>query len=217
MFLLALAISTLSLHWGGPWLFGLWLAMDFLLLGLAHARGWNRIFGKRADGTLSIWSWLVYGPLLLFSHAVWHVLRNVSREPVVQEVAPQMSAGRRLLGHELPGPFDNLVDLTSEFAEPSQLRQLAGYVSFPMLDGAAVDPQDLLAVIRRLRPGTTFVHCAQGHGRTGLFCAALLLERHLAANPAAALEQLQSVRPGIRLSRHQRSCLDRFALLLEPE
>ena len=60
------------------------------------------------------------------------------------------------------------------------------------------------------------VHVAQvGHGRTGLFAAALLLHSGATNSIDECLAILKAARPGIRLNRAQRKCLER--MLMESE
>src|SRR5579859_4615201 len=185
----------------------LWLGGDFIVLGIAHARGWHRIFGKRPGGTLPLWSWIAFLPLLVFTYAVWHVLRLVSHEPAHHAVTKDLIIGRRLLRGEITGDFANFVDLTAEFTEPSAFRTAPGYISFSMLDGGATDVAALRDAIDRLRPGRTFIHCAQGHGRTGLFALALMLRNGSVKTVTEGLEKLKLVRPGVQLTAVQRRCI----------
>jgi protein-tyrosine phosphatase len=53
-----------------------------------------------------------------------------------------------------------------------------------------------------------FIHCAQGHGRTGLAAIALLLHRGEVSDIEEGLSLLRSIRPGIGLSADQRACLE---------
>lgn len=190
-----------------------WLGGDFLALGIAHTFGIQQIFGKRADGALPIWSWLIFLPLLLFTGAVWHIARLISREPAFNTVTKDLVVGRRLLSGELKEKFANYIDLTAEFAEPTAIRRSDAYLSFPILDGAAPDPTALRDFLDRLRPGKTFVHCAQGHGRTGLFAVAFLLKSGAAPTARECLKRLESIRPGIRLNKAQRRFLEEFTAL----
>ncbi len=150
-------------------------------------------------------------PLLLYTTAVWHLIRAISREPVRNEVTGQLMVGRRLVGAELEGEFDNFVDLTAEFSEPSVIRRSPGYRCFPILDGAAPTPEALRAAVASLRPGRTYVHCAQGHGRTGLFALAVLLDSGVARSIDDGMRMLSAVRPAIRLSREQERCIEMYA------
>ncbi len=150
-------------------------------------------------------------PLLLYTTAVWHLIRAISREPVRNEVTRQLMVGRRLVASELEGEFDNFVDLTAEFSEPSVIRRSPGYRCFPILDGAAPTPEALRAAVASLRPGRTYVHCAQGHGRTGLFALAVLLDSGVARSVDDGMRMLSVVRPAIRLSREQERCIEMYA------
>ncbi|MBI4659424.1 MAG: phosphatase [Verrucomicrobia bacterium] len=196
---------------GGWFSIAVWLGCDFLVLGVAHGRGSHRVFGKRADGTLPLWGWLLFFPLLIYTTLVWHLIRLFSREAARSSVTEQLVVGRRLLAFELAGDFDNFIDLTAEFSEPSSIRCSPCYRSFPILDGAAPTPEALHAAVTALRPGRTFIHCAQGHGRTGLFALAVLLSSGVARSVEDGLRMLSAVRPGIRLSREQRRCIQIYA------
>jgi hypothetical protein len=110
-----IAIGIFERGWLLP---AVWLGCDFLALAIAHARGAHRVFGKRADGSLPFWSWLAFLPLLLYTSAVWHIVRLFSREPAHNKVTEDLLVGRRLLPGELDDEFANYVDLTAEFANP---------------------------------------------------------------------------------------------------
>ncbi len=188
-----------------------WFGCDFLVLGIAHGCGLHGVFGKRADGTLPLWSWVVFLPLLIYTAVVWHLIRVFNREPACNAVSEQLVVGRRLLSFEVEGEFENFVDLTAEFAEPSSIRCFPSYRSFPILDGGAPTPEALRAVITSLRPGRTFVHCAQGHGRTGLFALAMLLSSGVVRSVEDGLRILTAARPGVRLNREQLRCIQVYA------
>lgn len=212
--LLGAVLVVLALAKGGWFLIALWFACNVLILGVAYARGSHRVFGKRSDGTLPFWSWAIFLPLLLYASAIWYLLR-LSREPAQTAVTEHLVIGRRLLGREFHGEFDNVVDLTAEFPEPLAIRSLESYRSFPILDGAAPAPEALWAAVANLRPGRTFVHCAQGHGRAALFALAFLLRTRVAHDVEDGLRKLSTVRPGVRLSREQRNCIENFARLID--
>jgi len=189
----------------------IWLGGNFVALGIAYGLGSHRILGKRPDGTIARWSWLVFLPVLTCSAVVWHLARLLSRGPALNDVTDNLVVGRRLLASEAPAEFDNYVDLTAEFAEPSSIRRSSAYVCFPILDGGAPAPQALRDAVGNLRPGRTFVHCAQGYGRTGMFAAAVLLKSGDAGSVEEAMRILKGVRPGIGLSREQLECLQSYA------
>ena len=208
--LLGVVLMALGLAKQGWFWLAFWAGGDFLIVGIAHARGTHRVFGKRPDGTLPLWSWVLFFPLLQVSAAVWRFLRLVSREPAHNPITEHLVVGRRVLPFELDGEFDNHVDLTAEFVEPSGLRGSPAYRSFPILDGSAPTPEDLRQAVASLRPGRTFVHCAQGHGRAGLFALAVLLSSGAARTPEEGLRLLTAARPQIHLNKEQRRCIHLF-------
>jgi len=211
LLILGLALTASGIAEGGWFLIAIWPGLNFLMAGIGYFRKWHRVFGKRPDGTLSLWGWLVFLPLLLYSAAVWRLLRPFAREPAHHTVTPDLVVGRRLLASELKEPFDNYVDLTAEFVEPVKIRSAPGYVCFPILDGSAPAPEALREAVLKLRPGKTFIHCAQGHGRTGLFATAVLLATGKAPTVDEGLAILQAVRPRIHLSAVQQKCIEQFA------
>ena len=209
--LLGITLIALGLVKLGWFLVAVWLGFDFLILGVAYRHGSHRVFGKRADGTLPLWSWVVFLPLLFYTTTVWHLICLFSREPARNAVTDQLVVGRRLLAFEYEGEFDNYVDLTAEFPEPLSIRRNPSYRSFPILDGSAPTAEALRTAVAGLRPGRTFIHCAQGHGRTGLFAVAVLLSSGAVRSVEDGLRMLSAVRPAIRLNREQQRCIQVYA------
>ena len=58
--------------------------------------------------------------------------------------------------------------------------------------------------------GNVYIHCAEGHGRTGLFAAALLLQTGHSQTPADAVQFIQSKRHLVRLGKRQFNVLSQF-------
>ena len=176
-----------------------------MVLGLAYWLRRVTLLGKRPDGSIAWWSWLALLPLHLFIHVVWHLTRLCTRERSIDFVSERFIVGRRLSPTELPPVVELVVDLTAEFPEPSGIRQGRDYRLFPMLDASVPDIRALRDFIASLPDVITYVHCAQGHGRTGLFSIAYLVERGACATAAEALAVLTEARPGIVLNREQRA------------
>jgi hypothetical protein len=206
----SLLIVVGAVERGWMWL-AVWLGFDLVALAFAHSKGVHRIFGKRPNGTLPLWAWLIFLPMLSYMAALWHLARIFSRKPARSVVTEQLVVGRRLLASELDGEFENYIDLTAEFAEPSAIRHSPAYRSFPILNDAAPSAEALLEAVRSLRPGLTFVHCGRGYGRAGLFALAVLLTSGVVHSVEDGLRMLTAVRPGIRLNREQHRCIQMLA------
>jgi protein-tyrosine phosphatase len=207
----ALLLAPAAWYGGWAWLLA-WPALSFALVAAAYAGLGARVFGKRSDGTVDLLHRLALLPFLMLVTVVWHGLRICSREPAWCELVPGILIGRRLLAGELPAAVELVVDLTVEF--PGRLAgRTVAYRSLPTLDAGLSDPAEFRALVEEVSASskTVFIHCAQGHGRTGTFAAALLMTRGLASGPDEALAMLQRVRPGIRLKPAQRRALARFA------
>jgi protein-tyrosine phosphatase len=183
----------------------LWLGLSFAALGIAYLLRKPSVLGKRRDGSIAWWSWLAFLPFHLFMHAVWHLTRLCTREHPTDRIAERLTVGRRLFASEVPPGIGLVVDLTSEFPEPSGVRQGRDYRWFPMLDASVPDIRELREFITALSDVETYVHCAQGHGRTGLFSIAYLVERGICATASEAVAVLTAARPGIALNHEQRT------------
>lgn len=148
-------------------------------------------------------------PYLLYLWGVWHIIRLLSREPAHNTLVDGVLIGRRLLAAELPAGTQTVVDLTSEFPEPSALRSVSNYVAAPMLDASVLPPESLADLASQIATAETplYIHCAQGHGRTGLVAALFLLAHGDADTPDTAIEMIQSSRPLVGLNGVQRASL----------
>jgi protein-tyrosine phosphatase len=160
------------------------------------------------------WAVLLLLPYLLLTWASWHMQRLLSREPCCNEVAPGLWIGRRVFAKELPSEVSLIVDLTVEFAEPRGVRAGRSYVCLPILDALVPAERPLRELVERIAawPGTVYIHCALGHGRSALVAAAVLLKRQLAADAQRAEALIRQVRPTVRLTPSQRRLLERIAV-----
>ena len=90
----------------------LWIVACLAVVGIAIARRLPGLLGKRADGSIPAWSWVLFWPW----HATTQVKARVHRRslhPAVTEIRPGVFLG----GWPAPGdaPEDcAIVDLTSE-------------------------------------------------------------------------------------------------------
>ena len=181
----------------------LWAATSFGITAIAYAGLGPRAYGKRPSGSLPLPYKIINLPYLLYTWVIWHMWRSLSREPAFNEVNAELVIGRRLLSSEAADNFDHYVDLTAEFDEPKSIRTRQGYLNLPILDASTPEIGKLRQALESVSNGRTYIHCAQGHGRTGLFGLALLLHRGKAQSIEEGIRILQAARPELKLNREQ--------------
>jgi len=187
--------------WWSPWC--VWGAFSFGYVSIAYMWIGPRALFKSREGRHPWWLRVLLAPFMFYTLVVWHVWRWLNPENATDRVGPDLILGRRQVGREFDAEVDYYVDLTSEFQDPPRLRQHPGYRCYPILD-AMVPPEDKLAKwAAEVKDGTVFIHCAQGHGRTGTFALALLLARGEVRTYDEGLAKLQAVRPKLNLNARQ--------------
>ena len=194
-----------------------WSAISFFVVALRYGGLGPKVFGKRDDGTIFLPLKVLNLPFLLYTWAVWHIYRLLSREDAFNVISDDLVVGRRLLSSEIPDGFDHYVDLTAEFEEPLLARSSSSYRSFPILDASVPSMEDLKSAVELLESGRTYVHCAQGHGRTGVFALALLHQRGKIKGVEDGVALLKSLRPAINLNREQTGFISRYLTQAQPE
>lgn len=207
-FLLVLAAG---IHQGWWWLL-LWPAFSFAMVSAGYFGLGPRIFNKSEEGLVPLFNQCLLLPYLLYLNGIWNLSRLLRAEPPLHQLTENLYISRRLLSCELPAEIVHVIDLTCEMSEPLGLRS-RGYHCFPVLDRAAPSVDSLYSWIEQtaVLEGPLLVHCAEGHGRTGLFTAALLLDSGQAETVAEALQLIQRQRPRVRLSREQKQMLEDFS------
>src|SRR6516162_2513044 len=209
--LLGVYLIVLAIVLGGVGFLLLWPGISFLVLAAAYAGLGPGLYGKRPDGRMAWWAVLLLLPYLLLTWASWHIQRLLSREPCCNEVAPGLWIGRRVFAGELPGGVSLIVDLTVEFPEPRGVRADRSYICLPILDAFVPAERPLRELVERVAawPGTVYIHCALGHGRSAMVAAAVILKRKLAADIQQAEALIRQARPTVRLKPSQRRLLER--------
>lgn len=213
VFFFTLAAIAAGKGWyaGPPTLYFLaWITVSFVLIGLGYAGLGPGVFGKSPTGTLPLWSKVIHLPYSLFSQLVWSFATAVNKEAAYNQVRENLLIGRRLFAHEIPDGVENFVDLTAEFEDPPKIRNATNYLCFPILDGSVPDMNRLRATLQRIQVGKTYIHCAQGHGRTGLFAMALLADRGVISSYEEGLQLLKGVRPMLDLNATQARFVKNF-------
>lgn len=205
----------------GAFLLLLWPAFSLAIVACAYFANNPRVFGKQKDGTMSWRALALPLPFLMSTWFVWHVLRRIRCEPAYQDLLPNVVIGRRLIAKEaaeMAERVDLVVDLTCEFPETRPLRRSGRYIAAPTLDASWPSLRELQTVVTAcLVPAgqRVFIHCAEGHGRTGTVAACLLLAAGHASSAIAAVTQVQSRRPSVRLRSGQFDMVERYAHCLQ--
>jgi hypothetical protein len=207
--LFAVLLSGYAIQNGGAWHGLHWLAVNCVLLALGYAGVGAGIFMKRADGVIAKDAKFFWWPMLLYTWGLWWLCVKMSRESAYDAVNEGLVIGRRLTAgeagvmREVTEGVDHWVDLTAEFEDPAAVRESEGYMCLPILDASVPDAGELRAMARSVKEGRVYVHCAQGHGRTGVFALALLAERGEIGSYDEGVEMLKEVRPGVGLNQKQ--------------
>lgn len=178
-------------------------ALSFGLVSFAYLTNSVRIFGKRKDGNIGIISKIVLFPYLVYAWLIWHVVDILRREHTYDRLTPDLFIGRRT--RNVPDTVKSVVDLTCEFEEYDNLVKEKSYFSFPILDACPPHKIDFKEVLNKIAglPKPVYIHCAEGHGRTGAVAAALLLYEGTVQGLDEAINLIQSVRSKAILGKSQ--------------
>lgn len=192
----------------------LWCSLSLGTVAVGYGGLGARVFGKKPTGTMAPVAVVALAPYLALTWLVWHSSRLLRREGPFNRLAEGVTIGRRLLAAEYPPFIEAVVDLTAEFPEPRIARSARGYWAFPILDGTAPAVDALVGLIAEIGgfPGELYIHCAEGHGRTALVAASLLLMRGDVGSADEAVERVLEQRPGAHMNRVQRRALDSLAM-----
>jgi protein-tyrosine phosphatase len=197
-----------------------WPALSFGIVSIAYLTNNAAWFGKRRDGSRQYLANAVLLPYLIFVRGVWRLQISLSKEPAINFVNSSLAVSRRLLVRELPESVDRICDLTCEFIDPKRFRDMPAYFCHPILDAGACRSSELIELARSLPPlndQILLIHCANGHGRTGMFAAVWLLTHGFVPTVDDAIRMLKEARPGIALrARQRRLVMEAFTSLQNP-
>lgn len=192
--LLGLAWGVSMRYVGAP---VVWFGLAMLAVGMNYGFPQHFAIFRKSHGQLAWVRKVFLLPYLAPFYGIWHLLRLTLPEAPFAEVVPGFFLGRRLLLHEYPR-VKTLVDLTAELDE--HIPSNADLFAFPILDGAPAPPAMLREMARKIAssPQPIYLHCAQGHGRTSMVAAAVLIELGVVQSVPEALEKIRMVRPGAK-------------------
>ena len=185
----------------------LWPAAVMVAVSTAYLVKAPQAFGKRPDGSLPWFAWLLWGPWFLYMWIVHELARRATKEPVANLVAPRIWVGRRPRPGELPPNVTMVVDLCAEFPVSRAVGDRT-YLTIPTLDATSPTPEQLVRAVDDILAtgGDAFIHCAFGHGRSATVAAAVLVRRGDATLDTVEA-MMKAARPRIGLNGIQRAAL----------
>lgn len=204
--LVAGALLYMAAERGGAHRALLWPAANCAAVAAAYFGPGGRVFGKRADGSRSgaVVAWML--PFLTVQYLTWRLQVLLSPEDAFNEAAPGLFVGRRPRPGEHPPGVELVVDVTAEFAKPAYHPAGVAYAALPTLDAFVPEPAAYAAALAAAAAArSVLVHCANGHGRSAAFMAALLVKKGLARDVDEAMGLIRRARPGCRLNPAQRA------------
>ena len=152
----------------------LWLILNLSIMSIAYlSHNPKLILGKSSKGEINYFFLFINLPWLLFTWSIFRVQMFVSRENIVDEIAETniFISSKPLEDFDFDS-YDLIVDLTAEFLRDKVADK--NYICYPNLDGMALTTSyDEIEIFSNKR---VLVHCANGHGRSALFVASLLLD-----------------------------------------
>ncbi len=189
----------------------IWATIATQAVAAAYLAAEPALFGKTAEGRLPPLRAFLLLPYLLGAWAIRDLLVLMRpQEQPWHEVAPGIFLGRYVKrAAYLPPGIVCVVDLTCEMPRIPGLAPEVEYIAAPALDGTVPEPDALRALVERLTEtsGALYVHCAAGHGRSAVVCAALLVARGEAKNATEAADKLRAVRPLVSMNADQLQAL----------
>ncbi len=217
---------AMTSDWWSLRLVASWVAVSLCLAAAGYAFAGAALMGKRADGELPAWSFLLHGPFLflgLVSMRLFHFWRARGpapegfRETPWDEVAPGLWIGRRPMRSDRKAlrrlrPAA-VIDLCAELPASRALDGTERYLALPVLDAEAPTDDQLEEGVRwieeHLHRGPVLVHCALGHSRSATLVAAWrMMSEDL--GPFEAEEELRRFRGGIWFTPRQHAALARW-------
>jgi len=185
----------------------IWLSIDFLISALGYLYLGSKIYGKNENGRIKFINKIVFLPFFIILNSIWYLANLISKEDKYNYITDNLVIGRRLLQSEIPQEFlnevTNYIDLTSEFTDPKSIIKEKNYILLPILDGDIPDREKLKIALNKIKEGKTYIHCAQGHGRTGLFTIIYLVKKLGFKDYNEVSNLLNIKRPKLKLNKKQ--------------
>ena len=186
-----------------------WLGIDLILIALGYLLNNEKVFNKKENGKIYTINKIILLPYLLYTQIIWYLVIIFSKEDKFNQITEELIIGRRLL-KEIPKDVINCIDLTCEFDESKKIISKINYISIPILDGNTPNILLLEKGLDKLKKGKTYVHCAQGHGRTGVLAIILLVKSNKCKTYSDAIKLIQENRKKLKLNKKQSNFIKQY-------
>jgi hypothetical protein len=170
-------------------IFLVWLILNFFIMSIAYLFNQPKlILNKKQNGELNLILLIINLPWLLFTWIVFFIYTKLINEDYCNQIkGTNIWIARADFFNKIEN-FDIVVDLTAEFfRDNTKIR----YISIPNLDGMSLKNYDIDFDITNKK---VLVHCANGHGRSSLFVAILLIDNGICNNVEDALALIKKSR-----------------------
>ena len=194
------SIWQVTVHSGGMAIFWVWLTINMGIMTLAYSLNYpGLLLGKTSSGKINPFCLLINLPWLLLTWLIFQIQAKCSHEEFCHQLADtRYWLSRRPLGRDALSRFSLVIDLTAEFPLDSHVPHR---ICIPCLDGHSLPALPMLD----LPPaGQILIHCANGHGRSALLAASLLIQDGTCPTIQEAFELIERSRPGAVPNTYQK-------------
>ncbi|KAK9691511.1 hypothetical protein RND81_09G201700 [Saponaria officinalis] len=174
------------------------------------------LLGKSSDGSLPIWSIVMFSPFLCFVWSFSLFRRFLSREQPYHEICEGVFVGGWPFSLDVcPPDMPAIIDCTCEFPRVSVFRKNA-YLCIPTWDTRSPQPPEIESAVKwacrkRTQGVPVFIHCAYGHGRSVAVTCALLVALGVVDNWKDAEKLVKEKRPYISMNSLHRQSLEEWS------
>lgn len=193
----------------------LWPILSLAIISLGYFKLGPMVYSKQ-NGQHPIW--------VKALHYFSFLGHELSRRAYAKQCAPwnrllpNLLIGRQLKGREVEllrtEGVSAVLDLTAEFSEPPEIREM-NYLNLPLLDLTAPTDKQLeraLAFIQtHIKEGKVYVHCKIGYSRTAAISGSYLIQAGYAQSTEAAISKLKNARPPIIIRPEALATIQRYA------
>lgn len=185
-------------------LLSLWTILNLFLMSIAYTLNKpSLILNKNIKGEINFFLLLLNLPMLVLTWVLFFVYDKLIKEDFSHQIADtNIWISRRPTYFKKINDFDMIIDLTAEFFKDKTDKN---YFCLANLDGMGLKNYSTSLDIKNQ---TILVHCANGHGRSSLFVAILLIENNIASNVKEALVLISKSRKDAVPNREQKLWLE---------